>query len=306
MGSIIGKESVAEPAFNVLLTSSPSSSSSSSSSSVVKTMPYEIREYGKRFVAQIEYPSSSRDDDTGTPFRALAQYIGVFGDAKNHGNQKIDMTAPVSMQQQQQQQQSSSGSGSEKGTKIAMTAPVAMQKQTNHHPNDEKSDETSPDPSTTTGSSTTTRVMKFFLPADYKDISEIPVPTNPNIKIVEIPPGEVGAVHRFSGMYSNSSNDQIAIELMKQLRSDMLMTVDGDDNNALTARNKNNDDDLKSLLPDCDDVENIKSQYQFFGYNPPFCIPMFRRNEVWIPLTKEQVERLVFVQQEKNKKTHEQ
>eukprot|EP00529_Nitzschia_sp_RCC80_P027130 CAMPEP_0113520158 /NCGR_PEP_ID=MMETSP0014_2-20120614/43922_1 /TAXON_ID=2857 /ORGANISM="Nitzschia sp." /LENGTH=278 /DNA_ID=CAMNT_0000417961 /DNA_START=9 /DNA_END=845 /DNA_ORIENTATION=+ /assembly_acc=CAM_ASM_000159 len=278
MGSIIGKESVAEPAFKVLLTS-PSPSSS------VKTMPYEIREYGKRFVAQIEYSISQNNnkDGTGTPFRALAQYIGVFGDAKNHGNQKIDMTAPVSMQQQQQ----NSGGSSGQGTKIAMTAPVAMQQR-----QDQNCKESDSDP---TGS--TTRVMKFFLPADYKDISEIPVPTNPDIKIVEIPPGEVGAVHRFSGTYSNDSNDQIAIDLMKQLRSDMMMM---DDEDATTGN-----DDLKSLLPDCDDVGSIKSQYQFFGYNPPFCLPMFRRNEVWIPLTKEQVERLVFVQEEQNK-TNEQ
>merc|ERR1712157_583634 len=72
---------------------------------------YQIREYGTRFVAEVEYAGG--DNNTGKPFRALAKYIGVFGEAENEGSEAMAMTAPVAMER--------------KGTSMAMTAPVAME-----------------------------------------------------------------------------------------------------------------------------------------------------------------------------------
>lgn len=33
--------------------------------------------------------------------------------------------------------------------------------------------------------------------------------------------------------------------------------------------------------------------YEFFGYNPPFTLPMFRRNEVWVALSEADIKRLL-------------
>ena len=114
MGMVFGKTGVAEPAYKVLATVN--------SSGTTTTLPYEIRQYGQRFVAETEYTTGpGSKDSTSSPFRLLARYIGVFGEAENEGGTKMSMTAPVSMKEE------SSGQGG--GTKIAMTAPVSMKEQ---------------------------------------------------------------------------------------------------------------------------------------------------------------------------------
>jgi len=108
------------------------------------------------------------------------------------------------------------------------------------------------------------KTMKFVLPAEYDEMSKIPKPTNPNVHIKNIPP-QVGVVHRYSGSMDDARSEKIARELADQLRKDGLEMSDSE----------------------------AVSVYQFFGYNPPFCLPPFRRNEVWIELTTEQAEKLV-------------
>ena len=39
--------------------------------------------------------------------------------------------------------------------------------------------------------------------------------------------------------------------------------------------------------------DHVMSNYQFWGYNPPFTLPMFRRNEIWLELSQEQVDNLI-------------
>ena len=73
MGSVFGKETVAEPSYEVLLERNHHVHTS-----------YEIRRYGERFAATCAYPADS--EDTSTPFRALAGYIGVFGKPQNEGH----------------------------------------------------------------------------------------------------------------------------------------------------------------------------------------------------------------------------
>jgi SOUL heme-binding protein len=216
MGSVFGKESVAEPAFEVLLERVQAPVHTS----------YELRRYGERFVAETYYSGNGGDD---SPFRLLAGYIGVFGSPQNEASESITMTAPVMK-----------GSGG--GTAIAMTAPVMMSS------NNEQGQKT----------------MQFVLPAEYNEFSKIPRPTNPKVHIKELPP-QVGAVHRYSGSMDDTYSEKIALQLADQLRKDGIEITD----------------------------EFVAKNYNFWGYNPPFCLPSFRRNEVWIELTTEQAEQLV-------------
>ncbi|KAG7369069.1 SOUL heme-binding domain containing protein [Nitzschia inconspicua] len=234
MGSIVGKENVAEPAFSILL---------QRSSGDVKTS-YELREYGKRFVAEVCY---SDPNNTSSPFQTLARYIGVFGNPQNEGIESIPMTAPVAMDT--------------KGVPIVMTAPVVMDKNT------KGAQITMTAPVVMENSSPgmkDDKRMKFFLPAEYDDLSKIPKPTNPAVKIAEVPPA-VGAVHRYNGSFSDSINEKMALDLAAQLREDGIQRLDD---------------------------EYTKRNFEFWGYNPPFTLPMFRRNEVWLELTQEEVEML--------------
>lgn len=160
-------------------------------------------------------------------FGKLAKFIGVFGKPENQGGQSIAMTAPVVKEQ--------------KPTAIAMTAPVVKAEKQGQN------------------------VMQFVLPAEYDSLSKIPKPTNPDVHIREIEPA-VGAVHRFSGSYSEDLSKQKVKQLALQLEKD---GVEG-----MTE-------------------EFAMQNYLWFGYHPPFTLPPFRRVEVWIPLTPDQVEHLV-------------
>lgn len=225
MGSVFGKESVLEPAFKTVLDRPMNAQ-----------MTYQIREYGTRFVAEVECESG--DKKRGNPFGTLARYIGVFGDAQNEGATPMAMTAPVAMEKKK----------GTKGIPMAMTAPVAMEKNTER--------------SSDGGSSSSSMRMKFFLPAEYDALEKIPKPTNPDVKITEVPP-QVGVVHRYAGRFTEALHDEKAKALSEQLRADGIDRMTED---------------------------HVLQHYQFWGFNPPFTLPMFRRNEVWLELTPDEVE----------------
>lgn len=210
MGSVFGKESVAEPHFDVVLQREN-----------VKT-PYEMRKYGERFAATVTYAS----EGDRSPFGTLARYIGVFGTPQNEGSTSISMTAPVVMEQDAKEPES-----------IAMTAPVVME---------------------TEGKM---QKMMFMLPAEYDDMSKIPKPTDSSVHIEAIPP-EIGVAHRFSGRYNPESSREVAKKMGDQL---ILDGVEG-----ITE-------------------EIVLDNFQYFGYNPPFTLGPFRRNEVWLKLNEDQV-----------------
>mmetsp|Transcript_29463 Transcript_29463/g.80963 ORF Transcript_29463/g.80963 Transcript_29463/m.80963 type:complete len:238 (+) Transcript_29463:98-811(+) len=227
MGVVFGKQTVAEPAYEVI--------SKQLSSSLV---PYEIRRYSTRFAAETAYaatPSSATaENEDNTPFRLLAQYIGVFGTPANEGQHAISMTAPV------MKKEAATG----EPVKIAMTAPVIKEQPQDA---DEK------------------KTMAFVLPAEYDSLAKIPKPTDGRVHIKEIPP-QTGVVHRYSGSYSDDISREKALALAQQLREDGLVEMSD---------------------------ELVLQQYQFWGYNPPFTIPYFRRNEIWVELSQEQVNLLV-------------
>lgn len=226
MGSVFGKETVKEPAFKTILLRPE-----------LAQTAYQIREYGTRFVAEVEYAGG--DKSTGTPFRALAKYIGVFGQAENEGSKAMAMTAPVAMGRNGGEKDDATA-----GTPMAMTAPVAMEKSSSGNGTNKK--------------------MRFFLPAEYDALEKIPKPTNNSVNIREIPP-QVGVVHRYSGSLTDQLHDEKAKALSAQLREDGIDRMT---------------------------EEYVLRHYQFWGYNPPFTLPMFRRNEVWLELTRDEVELL--------------
>lgn len=113
--------------------------------------------------------------------------------------------------------------------------------------------------------------MKFILPSKYDDISKIPKPKNSDkVSIREVAPA-VGAVHQFSGAFDDSHCEEKARALAAQLIGDGISLPTGKDG----------------------EVELGKINYEWWGYNPPFTIPMLRRNEIWIELTEEQVNELI-------------
>jgi hypothetical protein len=118
MGSVFGKQTVAEPAFEIILNRRHHANAA-----------YEIRRYGERFAAKVSYSDSG---DMGSPFGALAKYIGSFGTPQNDGGEAISMTAPVVIH--------------DSGTQISMTAPVVTEDTGNGE-----------------------KVMKCVLPAKYDD-----------------------------------------------------------------------------------------------------------------------------------------
>ena len=234
-------------------------------------VPYEIRRYGTRYAIEASFDdpppagnddtnasnkhNGSRDEGTRSPFMKLAGYIGVMSEAQNEGREGIAMTAPVAMQGG-----SSGGSGADtkskkknkntKGEKIAMTAPVAMHRE---------GDTSEAGAAAATGH----RKMRFFLPSKYDSLAKIPAPADPGVTIMTVPPA-VGAVHRYSGTFSEGAARGRARALAETLRKDGAEV----------------------------DIHAALNGYEFWGYNPPFTIPALRRNEVWIELSEEQAETL--------------
>ncbi|KAL7566551.1 hypothetical protein ACA910_000621 [Epithemia clementina (nom. ined.)] len=242
MGMVFGRQTVAEPAFEVVYKFTPPTSSAIS---------YEIRRYGQRFAAEVTYPNDGDnkdhkgDNSDSTPFSMLAKYIGVFGTPENEGQQAISMTAPVI-----KEGQGGGATSSGEPVKIAMTGPVIK---------------TGQDKSSSNNTNKSGMTMAFILPAEYDSIDKIPKPVNPAVHIKEIAPA-VGAVHRYSGTFSDDLCNEKAQALAQQLRSDGLEEITN---------------------------EYALKHYQFWGFNPPFTLPMFRRNEIWIELSEAQVNQLV-------------
>ena len=240
MGMVFGIQREEEPSYTVLL------DRTSTSNGYSQTLPYEIRQYGTRFAIETAFEDSTGDntgkEETRSPFMKLAGYIGVMSDPQNESKEGIVMTAPVAMQR------GSDANEKNKGEKIAMTAPVAMHRDGNDDNNK---------------SSGGTKKMQFFLPSKYDSLDKIPTPTNPDVTIAEVPPA-LGAVHRYSGTFSETKSRKKAQALVEALQADGAEV----------------------------DTDKAMREYQFWGYNPPFTIPIFRRNEVWIELSQEQVDML--------------
>nr|WP_300003540.1 heme-binding protein [Tissierella sp.] len=92
--------------------------------------------------------------------------------------------------------------------------------------------------------------IAFVVPQEFGD--NIPHPNNPNLKIEKFHTG-IFAVIRYSGLSNESKEKNKKNKLESWLRK-----------NGYTKR----------------------SNYMLAFYNPPFTLPMFRRNEIWIRVSK--------------------
>ena len=146
-------------------------------------------------------------------------------------------------------------------TSIAMTAPVVMENENKPTQiamtapvvmEDNKDD------------SDSNKKMMFMLPTSFDSMEKIPKPTNPLVHIEEIP-SQTGVVHVYNGKWGEERNKQLAKNLAQQL--------------------------IQDGVPDMTE-EYVLANYQFWGYNPPFTLPYFRRNEIWVQLESAQVDYL--------------
>jgi hypothetical protein len=215
MGSVIGKETVEQPTFQVL----------------AKKADYEIRRYSAQVAVQTRYKVGYENQ----AFRRLAAYIGVFQTPRNRGTataagpEAIAMTAPVVTTPEA----------------IAMTAPVI----------------TTPEPIamtapvvTTPESGATELVMQFILPSMY-NTKPVPEPTDPLVTIARIP-SRTRAVMTFSGRTPEKVVRERGERLLSLVKADGIQT--------LTA------------------ADHRDAPYYIGRFNPPFTLPPFRRNEMYV------------------------
>ena len=94
-----------------------------------------------------------------------------------------------------------------------------------------------------------TLLMRFFLPIKYNS-DNVPEPIDSKVRVVRVPE-QFFAVLRFSGFASEEAVDDKNSELLKLL-----------ENNAW----------------------EVSGPSSVFGYDPPWTLPFFRRNEVLLPV----------------------
>ena len=160
----------------------------------------------------------------GNDFRTLARYIGVFGQPENEPRKPLAMTAPVLMDP-------TSTTSNSNGQQMAMTAPVIN----------------------------TDKTMSFVLPFELKELSDVPKPRDPRIKIKQSN-GRTVAVDSFSGWYSDAVGQERFTALCEKLKKDGIIG------------------------------ENEVPNWSVAQYHPPFTIPFFRRNEIWVDVNKDKIQ----------------
>ncbi len=173
---------------------------------------FELRRYEPRIVAEVSV-DGDLDSASGKGFRILADYI--------FGNNRVAPNASVTV-------------APEASTKIAMTAPVSLE------------------PIGQTKALTGAREWRvaFTMPSEYS-LATLPKPTNPSIRIREIPAKTCAAV-RYSGMNTEHRINDETRRLLEWTQNQGLPVLG---------------------VP------------ELARYNPPWTLPMFRRNEILVPIS---------------------
>ena len=137
---------------------------------------FELRTYSPMIIAETQVPGPM-DDASSAGFRLIADYIFGNNTSREGGNEKISMTAPVTMKPASE--------------KIRMTVPVSMEQ---------------------TGEQW--RVY-FVMPSQYT-LDTLPTPNNPAVRLREVPASNY-AVIRFSGLVGEEKLAAKTTELMTWL-----------------------------------------------------------------------------------------
>lgn len=213
--------------------------------------------FGKESVKEPPFDVLLRRKDSKTPYE-LRKYGERFAASVAYANNGDDNNSPF---RALARYIGVFGTPENEGsTSIAMTAPVVME-QDDGSAKPESIAMTAPVVMENSAGDDNTKKMMFMLPSEYDDMSKIPKPTNPAVHIEEIP-SEVGAVHRYNGSFNDKTNRAVAKELGDQLMKDGVPGITED---------------------------FVMDNFQFWGYNPPFTLPYFRRNEIWVKLNNDQV-----------------
>lgn len=135
---------------------------------------------------------------------------------------------------------------------IAMTAPVVQTPSV-------QNSFTSSSPIISTGYASGDMTLEFLLPSSFREIGDCPKPHDGRIELRMCSEKYV-AVASFSGWCSENIVKQKLQDLILKCKNDRLVS---------------------------DDQEVV---WQLAQYNPPFTIPQFRRNEVWVTLEGDKTE----------------
>jgi len=135
---------------------------------------------------------------------------------------------------------------------LAMTAPVLMDPtSTSSSSNGQKIAMTAP-------VINTAKTMSFVLPFELKDLNDVPKPRNPRVQIKQSNERTV-AVDTFSGWYSDEVGQQRFAALCENLKKDGII----------------GEDEVPS--------------WSVAQYHPPYTLPFFRRNEIWVDVNKDKI-----------------
>lgn len=167
----------------------------------------------RQYPTRIAAETTVNSSESDNPRGEAFRIVAGYIFGANKARQKIDMTSPVEI--------------SSSGTQIAMTSPVEVSR---------------------TGG---TLVMRFFMPTNYPR-NELPEPTDPRVKLYEIPPMTV-VVLQFSGSTSDFAVNARVAELVNALDST---------------------------------IWKVSGPPTAFFYNPPWTIPFLRTNEVVVPVSR--------------------
>lgn len=137
---------------------------------------FELRSYSPMIVAETRV-SGALDEASGDGFKLIADYIFGNNSSRTGGNEKISMTAPVTMEPDSE--------------KISMTAPVSIEQEAGEWR------------------------VHFVMPRQYT-METLPRPNNPAVTLREVPARNY-AVIRFSGFTGEDKIAAKTAELMAWL-----------------------------------------------------------------------------------------
>lgn len=144
---------------------------------IEKVDQFELRSYEAKIIAEVAV-AGSMDEASSKGFRLIADFIFGNNVSQNGAQDKISMTAPVTMEAQ-----------SEQSEKVSMTTPVAMAQLGEKW------------------------LVHFVMPSKYT-LDTLPKPINSAVNIREIPARKY-AVLRFSGFTGAKKVDKKTAELLE-------------------------------------------------------------------------------------------